>query len=655
MSAVTDAEQGGITLRSMLMDTVCAHPERPAITYRCPSDATKPGRWQRRADWHTLTWHEFTHVVLGVVDGLGVVDSIGQVVGPAATVAVLAETDARYPVLELALGLSGRAVQPLYVTATDDELRRAVRMTGADALVVGRSQRARASAAGLALPIVEMDRIVALPGVEGTALTTLAADVEPFDTALVRGRLTALPTRPPGETLLYLQSTGTTGPARVIDVSEQAMVSAVSAVRDETTHPFPRFLSFLPTAHISERLLTLYVSLMLAGHTWYGDGLVTLGPDLLAARPSVLLAPPLVYEAIRGEALRSASSSALGRRLAASVRHTADQALAAGRTGVTRRRPGAWVFGRRMRSQAGLAQVRDAFAGTAPIPAELRAWWEAVGIPVRNVYGQTEVAGATSITARSGAAFDSVGVPVHGVEVAIGDGNELLVRSPSTFTRYVGEDTVTARTVQDGWLHTGDRAFIRDNGAIVLLGRVQSLVRAPNGTVVDTSALIARIGAALGPADIVLFPAAPEAGVFLYVAVHPAGTPEHMLREAARLEPVGRGDPRWAQLAALVASGDQHGVIRRSALFDGAFTLTTGEIGPTGKPRGWRVHELRSNHLRERYSPLEFDVPPLPVPATAISATDSTSADGTPETTTPETTAPETTAPDAAQRSVTSG
>ncbi|WP_131746771.1 AMP-binding protein [Frankia sp. Cppng1_Ct_nod] len=600
-SVMTGAGQHTITVSAMLVDTVHAHPEQPAITYRRQPAAEKSSPRQRHDDWHTLTWHEFTHLVLGVVDGLD------QVLAGARRVAVLAETDARYPALELALGLSGRAVQPLYVTSTDDDLRRAARTAGAEALVVGRSQRERARAAALHLPVVELDMLVPLPGVEGTPLATLAADVEPFDTALVRERLSALPTRPPGDTLLYLQSTGTTGPARVIEVSETAVLAAVLAVRGETTHPFPRFLSFLPTAHISERLLTLYVSLTLAGHTWYGGGLPTLESDLPACRPTVLLAPPLVYEAVRGQALASAASSALGRRLAASVQRTADEALSAGRTGGTGRRPGAWVFGRQLRRRAGLARVQDAFAGTAPVPADLRAWWEAVGVPVRNVYGQTEVAGATSITARSGAAFDGVGVPVRRVEVTIGDDNELLVRSPSLFTRYVGEDAVTARTLRDGWLHTGDRATIRGDGEIVLLGRVQSLVSAPDGTVVDTGVLVVQIGAELGPADIAVVPAGSEAGMLLYVAIHPAGTPEHTLREAARLDPVAGEDPRWARLAALVVRWDPHAVIRRLAMFDGAFAMSTGEVGPTGKPRGWRIHELRSSHLRERCSPAELE------------------------------------------------
>ena len=64
--------------------------------------------------------------------------------------------------------------------------------------------------------------------------------------------------------------------ARVIEMSESALIHAVLIVQGEASHRFPRFLSFLPTAHISERFLTLYVSIAVAGHTWYGGGLSTL-------------------------------------------------------------------------------------------------------------------------------------------------------------------------------------------------------------------------------------------------------------------------------------------------------------------------------------------------------------------------------------------
>jgi long-chain acyl-CoA synthetase len=587
----TMADESSESLRSMLARVVRQHPERPAITYRV---ATAEAGGRQPTAWRTLTWHEVVHVVLDVAAALDLVN------GPARTVALLADTDARYPILELAIGLTGRVLQPLYVSSTDPELRRALETTGAQLLVVGRSQDARARSAQLHPKIVSLDEIVRLPGVAGAPHAALPPDVEPFATTSVRARLRDLPARAPEVPLLYLQSTGTTGPARVIEISEASLLAAVRAVQGEASHEFPRFLSFLPTAHISERLLTLYVSLALAGHTFYGGGLATMGDDLRACRPTVVLAPPLLLETIRDRASAAARSTGLGRRLLASVDRTAREMLSHGIVGGTGRSVGARLFGHRLRREVGLDRVRDGLTGTAPLQPDLHAWYEAIGIPLRVVYGQTELAGATSITSRRGASFGSVGLPVANVETKISDGGELLVRGGSLFTRYVGDAAATRRTLGGAWLHTGDRAKRAPTGELVLLGRVQALLKVAGGIVVDVDGIVTKVRALLGSSDIVFQPGAAGAeadGGFLYVAIHQTKLDADAPSD---LRPLPGHDRRWDQMAGIVDLTDLQGVIRGWALFDGRFGQATGEVGPTGKPRAWRIHELRSDCLRMR-------------------------------------------------------
>ncbi len=567
----------------MFEDVLVRHPERPALSYALAARASRRGRSVR--DWRTLSWHEVGRLVVDVAEGLPLTTGAGR------TIAVLADTDARYPVLELAAGLAGRTVQPMYVSATDEELRAALRITGAEVLVVGQSQSERAHAGQLHRHIVALDGVVALPGVNGAPHAALPADIEPFDSRQVRARLARLPARADGVPALYLQSTGTTGPARVIEIGEAALVSAVRAVEREASHRFPRLLSFLPTAHVSERLLTLYASVALAGHTFHGGGLATLAEDLRACRPTVLLAPPLLLEALRDEAVAGGRGSALGRCLLASVERTADALLASGVTDGARRPLGARLFGRMLRRSAGLDQVRDAVAGTAPLPAKLHAWYEAAGIPLRDVYGQTELTGATSIAPARGASFGAVGAPVGGVEVRIAPDGELLVRAESTFTRYVADPAATARVLDDGWLHTGDRARRLPSGEIVLTGRVQALVRTRDGACIDTADIARRLRGAFGDCTAVFAPAADrDGGVHLYLAF--AGS--------AALRPAAADDSRWSEVATVVAVADPRGVVRGWALYDGAFAQATGEVGPTGKPRAWRIHERRARDLRPR-------------------------------------------------------
>ncbi|HSY39021.1 MAG TPA: AMP-binding protein, partial [Polyangia bacterium] len=302
---------------------------------------------------------------------------------------------------------------------------------------------------------------------------------------------------------------------------------------------------------------------------------------------------------LRDRAIAEARSSGLGRLLLTAVRETAEKMLFCGVVGGTRRSWGARLFGRQLRRKAGLDQVRDGLTGTAPIDPALHAWYEAIGLPFRVVYGQTELAGATAITSRLGATFGSVGLPLASVETKISDRGELLVRGGSLFTRYVGDAAATARTLEGAWLHTGDRAKRVASGELVLLGRIQALVRAAGGIVVDTATIAAKVRSLLGNADVVFQRAESEDGVYVYAALHPGTSDDG---GAVAIQPVAGGDSRWEQMTRIVDQADRHGVVLAWALFEGRFGQATGEVGPTGKPRAWRIHELRSDSLRMRHS-----------------------------------------------------
>ena len=191
---------------------------------------------------------------------------------------MLAATDARYPILEQAVVVTGRRLQPLYTSTADDELVRAMELTGASVLVVGDDQWARVQTGSLSadlrgsVEVVELSTVVRLPDTGARQGGVLAADTEPFDTGQVMASLSRWPERFGADAVLYLQTTGTTGPARVIEISQTAILAAMDVLPAEVLEPHPVMLSFLPTAHISERLLTGYLAVLLAGHTWFGGG-----------------------------------------------------------------------------------------------------------------------------------------------------------------------------------------------------------------------------------------------------------------------------------------------------------------------------------------------------------------------------------------------
>lgn len=213
---------------------------------------------------------------------------------------------------------------------------------------------------------------------------------------------------------------------------------------------------------------------------------------------------------------------------------------------------------------------------------------------MRDVYGQTEVSGATSMTRPMGSLRGGVGRPLPGVEVKVADDGELLVRSPSVFTRYVGDEQKTADAFDSGWFKTGDRARLTDSGDLVLQGRVQSQIRTPGGDVADLTDLTRRITSALGAADVAYH--RDESGVYLYVAVHPEGIPRHVLIEEGTLDPLPPADPAANVVKTMLDAFPGKDAIVGVALFRGGFGYRDGEVGPTGKSRGWRIHQVRGAH-----------------------------------------------------------
>ncbi|MFD5179757.1 AMP-binding protein [Nocardia sp. NPDC058379] len=568
------------TLAAALRDTLARHPERPAITYRAAHG------------WHTVTWHELGSLVADTCDRLDSIQ-LGRVV------AVIAETDARYPILELALGLTGRIVMPLYTTSSHDELRELLAAAPADAVVVGDAMSIPGSTS---IPVHRLVDLVPLPGVD-RGVEVLGADVEPFDSSDVLHRISVFD--PPARAAaLYLQSTGTTAPAGLIELSGAAMAAAADALAEYPTQKHPRFLSFLPTAHISERLLTVYLAVWVAGHTWYGGGLADLPADLRDCRPTLLLAPPPLLRTIRQETETAAAGSALGRSLVTAAERTVARILLAGRTGVTRRGLAPRLLGRSVRASLGLTAVSEIFAGTSPLDASTQAWWEAVGLPVRNVYGQTQIAGAVSSTALVGARLPGVGTPEGSVRVRIGDDDELLIDSPANFTRYVGPDgpeRTAAAFTADGWLRTGDRARLTEDGELEVIGRTHG-VFGPPAAALSAEVLVGRLVERFGSVDAVV--AAPESrdSAVLYLAFRPDRWTEADRSAESSIDALAEDDARFGSVADALAVADPLGVVTAVCLLDGAFGMSTGEVGPTGKLRAWRIHQLRSNSLvaRER-------------------------------------------------------
>jgi long-chain acyl-CoA synthetase len=137
---------------------------------------------------------------------------------------------------------------------------------------------------------------------------------------------------------------------------------------------------------------------------------------------------------------------------------------------------------RPVRDQLGLLRIKRCYTGGAPLSPDVFRFFHALGVNLKQIYGQTEICGIAVVHHDDDIRFHSVGVPIPGTELKISDDGEILLRSPSVFCGYVGNDEATREAVtEDGWLHTGDAGYL-DEGHLVVIDRAKDVHTTPTGT-----------------------------------------------------------------------------------------------------------------------------------------------------------------------------
>jgi long-chain acyl-CoA synthetase len=140
-----------------------------------------------------------------------------------------------------------------------------------------------------------------------------------------------------------------------------------------------------------------------------------------------------------------------------------------------------------VRRSMGLHRARGAATGAAPIAPELIRWYLALGIDLREVYGQTENSGLATAMPAHRIKLGTVGVARPGTEVALSPEGEILLKGPHVFLGYYRNPEKTAETVVDGWLHTGDVGVIDEDGFVRITDRMKDIIITAGGKNVTPS------------------------------------------------------------------------------------------------------------------------------------------------------------------------
>ena len=139
------------------------------------------------------------------------------------------------------------------------------------------------------------------------------------------------------------------------------------------------------------------------------------------------------------------------------------------------------VLQKKLKDHLGLSRVRNAYTGGAAMGPDHFRFFHAMGVNLKQIYGQTEVAGISVVHRTGDIKFDTVGVPIPGTEIKITGDGEIISRSPSVFLGYYKNPVATAEALRDGWLYSDDKGFIDEDGHLVVFDRSKDVMTLMDG------------------------------------------------------------------------------------------------------------------------------------------------------------------------------
>jgi len=462
------------TLFQVLEEAATRYGDAPALHQPQPSGA-----------YLTYSWNEYRRAAEEIAAGLRALGvEKGQVV------ALDSETRLEFYLADLGILACGAIAAALYPSYPVPDLIRTIEATSAAAVFVEDPQTFRAlrhaRASRWILLTGQAEGALALDDLRALGRETLARDPE------LAGRLRA-ETGPSDPAVLYLTS-GATGEPKMALVTHQAIVSNI----DMGPLVFPMgpedaTVAFLPSAHIAQRVVIEFLPIRCGTPVHFSESLMKLPQDIRKVRPTILLAPPRMWERIyftictelrkRSAASRKAFYTGLALALAAAryrregkpvpIRIRAPLALADR------------LLFRKVRARLG-GRLRVPASGAAPLSKDLAEFYEAIGMPLIEGYGLTE-GGVAALNPLDAPMPGSIGKMMPGVEIRISEDHELLIKGPCLFSCYWDDPATTAEVLRDGWLHTGDLGYIDAAGYIYINGRKKELIVSSTGKKIHPS------------------------------------------------------------------------------------------------------------------------------------------------------------------------
>ena len=463
----------GRTAPQAFCELVAKHPDVPALH---SARSGQPGDWER---W---TFADYADRVARAATGLSAAG-----LGPGQRLLLMMRNRPEMHVYDTAAQFLRATPVSIYNSSSPEEIQYLAEHAEARIMILeDQGFLDRVLSIRHELPALERIYVIDVPASglpEGVSSAAELIDASPSDLDEL-----AAATRPEDiATLIY--TSGTTGPPKGVMISQFNVVYTVEQLRrciDFESYVGKRAVSYLPMAHIAERMMSHYQAMILGYSVYCCPDPAQLAPYLKEVHPEIIFGVPRVWEKIYNGVNAALSldpdkKQKFDEGLAAAIEIKRAQLDGT----ATQEQIDTWAFldavaFSTVRGLVGLDAVEVAVTGAAPIPREILEWYNAIGVPLSEIYGMSESSGPMTWTPhRNKPGY--VGQVIPGAELLIAEDGEVCIRGGNVFQGYLKAPDKTAETLVDGWLHSGDIGEMDDEGYVRIVDRKKELIITSGG------------------------------------------------------------------------------------------------------------------------------------------------------------------------------
>jgi long-chain acyl-CoA synthetase len=450
------------TFAQAVRATAAQHPDVVAV--RTPDDAV------------SLTWRKLLERVDALAGGLA-----GLGVARGDTVALMLSNRPEFHLADLAAVTLGATPFSIYVTYPAPEIEFLIRDSGARVAIVEQAFLAPMLEARRELP--QLEHVIVVDGEAPEGVRALA-DVEGSDPGFDAEAAAAAVS--PEDVLTLIYTSGTTGHPKGVELTHHAALFTAVHVRELMEFPpGSRVISWLPSAHIAERMAHHYIPIVYAGTVTSVPNPREVVSYLPQVRPNWFFAVPRIWEKLKAglEAMLASQPE--------EARRPIEEALAASLERVRLRQRGEAVppelearvaaadeqIFANIRKMLGMDDLYAVNAGAAPTPVDVIEFFHALGIELAELWGMSETCGTGAVNRVGQVKIGTVGPASPGVELKLAEDGEVLCRGEFLMSGYRNQPERTAEAVDaDGWLHTGDIGTIDADGFLSIVDRKKEII-----------------------------------------------------------------------------------------------------------------------------------------------------------------------------------